>query len=330
MSVARTAVAILALAAIVFLAGCGVPDAAFTSGKVYVQQENYPKAIENFQIAIRNNEAAWEPHMWLGKAYADTDELQMAHDEFFTAFELAGEDQKALDVIDNTITSYWQKFQQEGNLLNSASKFMDAVAEFEKAIVIDPRKPDAYANLGYAYHMNMDYDKAVEAFESALGLAPDNEDLVGNLVSVYDSKAGNMAALGDLEGALRYYEKIEGIAPDTKDINYNLAEAHYGLKDYREAIASYERSLVVDGEDEYVLYRIFLCYWGITKKLESDGVPELAVPELQSALNPLERLAEINPEDLSTHRALARVYNKLGMNEEAMLELGIVEELLQK
>ncbi len=329
MSVARTAVAILALAAIVFLAGCGA-DPAFTSGKVYLQQENYESAVEQFKIAIRNDEMAWEPHMWLGKAYADTEELQMAHDEFFIALDLAP-DQKALDTIDNAVTSYWQKFQQEGNLLNSASKFKDAVVEFEKAIMIDPRKPDAYANLGYAYHMNMDYDKAVEAFEEALKLAPDNEDLVGNLVSVYDSKAGSMAAMGDLEGALRYYEKIEGIAPDTKDINYNLAEAHYGLKDYREAIASYERSLVVDGEDEYVLYRIFLCYWGITKKLETDGVPEeLVIPELENALDPLERLAEVNPEDLSTHRALARVYNKLGRNEEAMLELGIVEELLQK
>jgi tetratricopeptide (TPR) repeat protein len=328
MSVARTAFAILALAAIVFLAGCGA-DPAFTSGKVYLQQENYTNAIEQFKIAIRNDEMAWEPHMWLGRAYADTEELQMAHDEFFLALDLAP-DQKASDAIDNTITSYWQKFQQEGNLLNSASKFVDAILEFEKAIVIDPRKPDAYANLGYAFHMNMDYDKAIEAFEAALSLAPGNEDLVTNLVSVYDSKAGNMAVLGDLENALRYYEKIEGIAPDTKDIHYNIAETYYGLKDYREAIVSYERSLVVDGEDEYVLYRVFLCYWGITKKLEDEGMPELAIPELESALNPLERLAELNPEDLSTHRALARVYNKLGRTEEAMLELGIVEELLQQ
>ncbi len=327
MSVARTAAVVMALAAIVFLAGCGA-DPAFTSGKVYLQQENYENAIEQFEIAIRNDAKAWEPHMWLGRAYADTEELQMAHDEFFIALDLAP-DQKAIDTIDNTIIFYWQEHQQEGNLLNSASKFQDAVLEFEKAILIDPRKPDAYANLGYSYHMAMDYDKAIEAFEMALEVAPDNEDLLTNLVSVYDSKAGNLAVLGDLESALVYYEKIESIAPETNDIQYNIAEAHYGLKNYRAAIVAYERSLI-DDEDEYVLYRVFLCYWGISKEFEDDGVPELAIPELESALKPLERLAELNPEDLSTHRALARVYNKLGRTEEAMLELGIIEELLRQ
>ncbi len=327
MSIARTAAVILALAAIVFLAGCAA-DPAFTSGKVYLQQENYDNAIEQFGIAIRNDATAWQPHMWLGRAYADTDELQMAHDEFFIALDLAP-DQKAIDAIDNTIIFYWQEYQQEGNLLNSASKFMDAVLEFEKAILIDPRKPDAYANLGYSYHMSMDYDKAIEAFEMALEVAPDNEDLLTNLVSVYDSKAGNLAALGDWASALLYYEKMEGIAPDTKDIQYNIAEAHYNLKNYRAAIVAYERSLV-DEEDEYVLYRVFLCYWGITKQFEADGVPELALPELESALVPLERLSELNPEELSTHRALARVYHKLGRTEEAMLELGIIEELLKQ
>ena len=139
---ARTAAVVLTLAAILILAGCGA-DPAFTSGKVYLQQEDFDSAIEQFQIAIRNNASDWQPHMWLGRAYAETEELEMAHDEFFTALDLAV-DPAAKEEVEQTITYYWQIYQQEGNLQNSAGNFQGAIAEFDKAIVIDPRKADAY------------------------------------------------------------------------------------------------------------------------------------------------------------------------------------------
>jgi len=322
----RTAAIVMTLAAILVLAGCGA-DPAFTSGKVYLQQEDFDSAIEQFNIAIRNNATDWQPHMWLGRAYAETDELQMAHDEFFVALDLAMEPAQK-EQVEQTITYYWQIYQNEGNLQNSAGNFAGAITEFEKAIVIDPRKADAYANLGYAYHMMQNYDDAIAAFEQALERAPDNPDLKDNLVAVYESKAGSLSALGDNENALRYFEKIEKIAPDTPDIYYNIGLMHYQLKDYRAAIKSFNKHLEGSPDDEEVLYRVFLAHWGIAKELEDEGQMELALPEYQAAMPTLEKLIELNYEELTYHRALARVYNKLGMTEEALLELGIVEELL--
>jgi len=323
---ARTAAVVLTLAAILILAGCGA-DPAFTSGKVYLQQEDYPSAIEQFQIAIRNNAADYQPHMWLGRAYAETDELEMAHDEFFTALDMAVEPAQK-EEVEQTLTYYWQIYQQEGNLQNSSGNFAGAIEEFDKAILLDPRKADAYANLGYAHHMMMNYDDAVAAFELALERAPDNEDLKANLVSVYESKAGSMAGLGDNENALRYFEKIEMIAPETPDIHYNIGLMHYQLKDYRAAIRSFNKHLEGNAEDEEVQYRVFLAHWGIAKDLEDQGQMELAIPEYELAIPVLETLIQLNFEELTYHRALARVYSKLERNEEAMIELGIVQELL--
>ncbi len=323
---ARTAAVVLTLAAILILAGCGA-DPAFTSGKVYLQQENFDDAIEQFQIAIRNNAADWQPRMWLGRAYAETNELQMAHDEFFAALDLAVEPGHT-EEIEQTIQWYWQEYQNEGNLLNSGGQFTEAIAEFDKAILLDPRKAEAYANLGYAHHMLMNFDDAVASFEMALERAPDNEDLKANLVSVYESKAGQLAAQGDNENALRYFEKIESIAPETQDIYYNIGLMHYQLKDYRAAIRSFNQHLVGNEEDEEVQYRVFLAHWGIAKDLEDQGQMDLAIPEYEAAIPTLEMLIELNFEELTYHRALARVYNKLEMTEEALLELGIVEELL--
>ncbi len=326
MIMARTAAVVLTLAAILILAGCGA-DPAFTSGKVYLQQENFDNSIEQFQIAIRNNAADWQPRMWLGRAYAETDELQMAHDEFFAALDLAIEPAHK-EEVEQTIMWYWQIYQNEGNKENSSGQFTAAIAEFDKAILLDPRKAEAYANLGYAHHMLMNFDDAVAAFELALELSPDNEDLKANLVSVYESKAGSMAGLGDNENALRYFEKIESISPETQDIYYNIGLMHYQLKDYRAAIRSFNQHLEGNEEDEEVQYRVFLAHWGIAKDLEEQGQMELAIPEYQSAIPTLETLIELNFEELTYHRALARVYNKLEMTEEAMLELGIVQELI--
>ncbi len=322
----RTAAVVLTLAAILILAGCGA-DPAFTSGKVYLQQENFDNAIEQFEIAIRNNPTDWQPHMWLGRAYAETDELEMAHDEFFAALDLAIEPAHK-EEVEQTITWYWQIYQNDGNLLNSSGQFTEAIVEFNKAILLDPRKAEAYANLGYAHHMMTNYEEAVEAFEQALERAPDNPDLKDNLVSVYESKAGQLAAIGDYENALRYFEKIESISPETQDIYYNIGLMHYNLKDYRAAIRSFNQHLAGNEEDEEVQYRVFLAHWGIAKDLEDQGQMELAIPEYQAAIPTLETLIELNFEELSYHRALARVYNKLEMTEEAMLELGIVQELL--
>jgi tetratricopeptide (TPR) repeat protein len=326
MRVARTVALVAAIAAVVVLAGGG-GDPAFTSGKVYLGQQNYEKAIEQLHLAIRNNPDAWQPHLYLGKAYADTDELEMAHDEFFTALDLA-ETEPDKEFVENEISYYWLVYDKQGEQYNEAAKFLDAIGEFEKAIVIDPRKADAYINLGYALHMSNQVDEAMEVFEQALEYSPDNEVLIDNLVSVYETKAGNLAALGEYDEALVYFEKIEMIAPEHPDLLYNMALMHYQLKNYRDALTYYGKQLEYDEEDEDVLYRMFLCYWALGSDLKELGQEELAADEYTAALTPLLRLVELDNTNVTYHRALMRVYNELGMENEALVEVRKIEQLL--
>jgi tetratricopeptide (TPR) repeat protein len=327
MKVARIACALLAAGTIAFLAGCGA-DPAFTSGKVYLGQKDYDNAIEQLQIAIKNSPDAWQPHMYLGMAYADTDQLQMAHDELFTALDLA-QDDKSKAEVENAINYYWLEYDKEGERLNEAAQFLDAIDQFEKAIVIDPRQADAYINLGYALHMSMNYDRAIEVFEQAMEYDSDNEILVANLISVYETKGGSLASLGDHEAALQYFEKIQRLDPDYPDINYNIGMMYYSAKDYNDALRYFHQHLELNEDDEEVLYRVFLAHWAIAKELEETGLEEAALEEHEEAVAPLEHLIDLNDTEVTYHRALARVYAKLGREDEAMHELNMVESLLR-
>jgi len=325
MRVLRIAAALVALAGLLALVGCG--DPAFTSGKVYIGQGNYEMAIQELTMAVENSPGAWEPRMWLGRAYAESEALEEAHDAFFEALELAP-DQKAADEVEDVITYYWLIYDRQGEQYIEGAKFEDARVEFEKAIVIDPRKVDAYINLGYAYHMSMDYDKAIEVFEQAREYEPENEVLNENLLSVYETKGGSMASISDYAGAVRYFEKIRSIDPEYPDIVYNIGLMYYQMKDYREALSYFRQHLDADPEDEEVLYRVFLAYWALGQDLAKEGQEEMAAEEYAASLPYLQRLIDLNDQEITYHRALARIYNKLGRNEEALHELSIIEQLM--
>jgi len=145
---------------------------------------------------------------------------------------------------------------------------------------------------------------------------------------VYETKAGNLAAIGDYEEALTYFEKIEQIAPDTPDLMYNMALMHYQLKHYRDAITYYNKQLGLNEEDKDVLYRIFLSHWAIAGDLKELGRDELAADEYTAALTPLLKLVELEDTNVTYHRALMRVYNELGQENEALVEVRKIEQLL--
>jgi tetratricopeptide (TPR) repeat protein len=322
----RLAIALSLVVALFLIAGCGA-DPAFTSGKVYLGQKDYDRAVEQLQTAIRNSPSDFRPHMYLGMAYADTDKLQEAHDEFFKALDLA-KDEGGKKQVDDTIKFYWLKYDKQGEQFNEAAQFEEAIGQFQQAILVDPRKPDAYINLGYALHMSNQTDKAIEVFEKAREYAPDNPVLTENLVSVYQTKGGELAATGDVESALIYFEKIEVIAPNTPDLDYNIAAMHYQMKNYIEALKYYQKALVLTPDDEDVLYRIFLCHWAMAGDLKNGGQTDLAADEFRACLEPLTKLVELDDTNVTYHRALMRVYNELGQENEALVELRKIEELL--
>ncbi len=326
MTVMKGALALLALVAVVALSGCGA-DPAFTSGKVYLADENYDDAIEQLTLAIENAPQNWEPHMYLGSAYAETDQLEKAHDELFLALELAP-DEEARSQAENMIGYYWQQYNKQGMQYVDAAKYEEAIAQYEKAITIDPRKPDALTGLGVAYQSLGEYDQAIEFFEQAYEAAPENETIQENLLTVYDSKARSLGSAGEYEEAISYYEQIEDIQPDYPELDFNIGYMYYQMRDYETAIGYYEDYLIDNPLDDDVLRMTYYAHFQMGESLwETDQVA--ATEYYESAIDALNRLVAIE-DDVSYHRTLAKIYNTLGREEEAMLEVEQMRMLLEQ
>ena len=325
MNVARTALALLALTAVVMLAGCA-GDPAFTSGKVYLQQGDYESAIEQLKTAIRNSPGAWEPHMWLGRAYADTDELEMASEEFFKALEMAP-DEESKSTAENAIAFYAQKYRKEGFNYIDAAQYEEAITEYQKAIIMDDRHPDSHAGLGVAYQNLGDYDAAIAEFERALELKPDESILQQYLLDAYSVKAGSLDAEGDYAGAIEYYQKIRDVDPSYEYIDFNLGYMYYLQKDWSRALTYFEQPLENSPDDSDVLRMSYYAYWQLAEEIW-DVDPETATGYYEKAIAAIDKLVEM--EDAVTyHRTLNKIYLKLGRQEEAEAELEKMRMLLE-
>ncbi|MCK4409170.1 MAG: tetratricopeptide repeat protein [Candidatus Eisenbacteria sp.] len=327
MNVARTAVALLALAAFVLLAGCG-GDPAFTAGKVYLQQKDYGNAVVQLKMAIKNSPGAWEPHMWLGRTYAETDKLDEASEHLHAALDLAP-DEKATSECRNAIAYYTQMFRNEGNSKMEAAQYEMALAEYEKALVIDPHNANSLVNLGAAYQNLGDYDAAISAYEEAQALDPDSESILEYLLDAYSFKAGSLASPGveDYDGAVDYYERIEGVAPDFPDLLFNLGNMHYLSEHWRKAIDYFEKHLDEDAEDTDALSRVYYSYWKLAEEIwDLDEV--LATEYYEKVIEAVIKLIDVD-DTISYHRMLVRIYNKLERPEEAQAELEQIRMLLE-
>jgi len=327
MNVARTALALLALAAFVLLAGCG-GDPAFTAGKVYLQQEDYENAVEQLTIAIKNAPGAWEPHMWLGRTYAEIDELEMASDHLHQALDLAP-DEKAVSECVNAIAFYNQAFRNEGNSKMEAAQYEMALIEYEKALIIDPGNTASLINLGAAYQNLGDHDAAIGAYEDAQALDPENEQILEYLLDAYSYKAASLASPGveDYASAIDYYERIERVAPDFKDLMFNLGNMHYLSEHWRKAIDYFEVYLQEEAADTDALSRVYYSYWKLAEQIwDLDEV--LATEYYEKVIEAVQKLIETD-DTISYHRMLQRIYVKLDRPEEAQAELEMIRVLLE-
>ncbi len=90
-----------------------------------------------------------------------------------------------------------------GLLFINNNLIRDAIAEFEKAIELNPREIDAYNNLGLAYIKLKDYGEALRVFTKALRIKPDYPDIHLNIGITHFYEKQYEEAINHIQEALK-------------------------------------------------------------------------------------------------------------------------------
>jgi tetratricopeptide (TPR) repeat protein len=106
----------------------------------------------------------------------------------------------------------------------------------------------AYNNRGVAYRVKANYGQAIDDFNEAIRLVPDNANAFNNRGVAYRN-------MGDLDRAVADYDQAIRIKPDYVAAFYNRGLALTDKREYAKAISDFTAVLRVDPKNPAVLYR---------------------------------------------------------------------------
>lgn len=144
-----------------------------------------------------------------------------------------------------------------GSFLNDIGEDLDGVAQWEKALELDPKNPATYNNLATYYGHAGPATKAFGYFEKAIELSP-NESLYyhnfGSLVYQHRLEARAYFKCDEqkvYDKALELYDKALKLRPDDFPLATDLAQTYYLIKPLRadDALKAWEYAMKIARDD---------------------------------------------------------------------------------
>ena len=163
-------------------------------------------------------------------------------------------------------------------------EYEDAIESYQKAIELNPEDAGAYYNMGISYDNIEAYEKAIEAYQKAIELNPEDAGVYYNMGISYD----NIEAY---EKAIEAYQKAIELNPEDARAYNNMGVSYENLERYVEAIEAYQKAIELNPEDASAYNNMGVSYENLERYVE-------AIEAYQKAI-------ELNPED-------ARAYNNMG------------------
>ncbi len=187
-----------------------------------------------------------------------------------------------------------------GDALFARGRIAEAVAEYERALGLDPAEPNVLNSLGVCYGHLGQMDKAMDCFQRALAAAP--EDFMA-----YYNLGYALMAQGRLAEARRRFQQCLERRPDHADTLFQLGRLAQGEGRLAEALELFTRA--AEQPD---------CRPAVHRHL---GEALAAMGKPAEAEESFKRAVKINPDDAAALSSLAELYLARGANTEIALSL---------
>ncbi|HKW62937.1 MAG TPA: tetratricopeptide repeat protein [Candidatus Acidoferrum sp.] len=176
------------------------------------------------------------------------------------------EDSKTLSVLaknapapqPSTITTRedWTRWNDYGIGLFLQGDLKAAAGAFEKITEADPLNPDGWTNIGRVLLQEGDTVGARKVLEKSLAI----DSQLGRTNFFY---AKALREDGDYEGAIDHLKLVLAQFPRDRVVHNELGRVLFLEKRYADAVAEFEKTLVIDPEDLQAHYNLMLCYNGL-------------------------------------------------------------------
>ncbi len=272
-------------------------------GFVYALSGRLDDAIKDCQQAMELAPDIALAHLGLGIAYATQSDAQQALEHFNRAvditpvpfaylargrffldqqdFERAIEDFEHVIATDPALTAQFaaeiaSAYYNLGIARLSDDKYAPAVERFNRAIQLNPDDADTLAARGEAYYLQKEYASALDDLNHALRLsANDNAWIRSKRGQVY-------SALEDYAHAIEDFSKAIELSPDTLWLYRERADAYSNTKDYPHALEDFSKWLESAPDDA----------WAYAHR----GDAYLKLNDYQSALKDFDRAIRLKPD----------------------------------
>ena len=219
----------------------GQASVAKRSGKLYINQRQYDKALENYEKAAEGRPDDSEVHYFLGWLYGKKELFEEMNEHYDLAT-----DKKWKKKVEDDRRELWTRYYNMAVKGMNAQKFDFATEQYNLAITIDPKESDAYEGLAIVQLNSGNQEEGIEIYKKALELNPTKAQSFYNV-------GGAMMNLGRIEEALEMFKKGNAIDPEEINILQNMALAQSRLGDKEGAAESAEKALAIAGDDPKIL-----------------------------------------------------------------------------
>lgn len=276
-----------------------------------------PEAVQSYEKAVALNphyELAWhnlgnsrfmlEAYPQAAKAYYRAAKLRSGRKENWSglaaSYAKAGKSKKAKWATDS-LRAFVEK--DPGTLLLMSDLYLDAgfpedsMRASREYVSRMPDSVEGYARLGSIQHEVAEYAKAIETFERALRIAPNDKELWNNL-------GYTCFCAGFLDKAIECFDRSIGIDKRYKHAWYNKGYAYHGADMLEDAVKCYRNAIEIDPVDRVLWNNLGNALYNLGKYAES-------VPKFVEAI-------KVDPDYEIAWNNIGNALEKMGLNKEAI------------
>ncbi len=210
----------------------------FDSGNTNTNNENFEKAKEEFETAIKILPGNYAAYINLGYVLQNLGDNEAAYTNFAKAHEMEPENMKVLENF--------------ASLCFNLEKYDEAAAIYRIILEKDPQHAEALIRLGMISAVNESYDEAIGYYNKALEFEAEraNCDIWFNLGILY------FRHMNRPEDAIEAFSRAVEFCPEDANAHINLNVVLMSLEKFDEAVANLE-SFTLEFPDDCIGWDLY-------------------------------------------------------------------------